>query len=64
MSPEPREYRRTPADCVTVAASIHADCAAELRAFRARHNLTTSGAVHHLLREALGLDPLQPLNRP
>lgn len=60
--PHPDPYRRRPAGTTTVAASIHGDCAAELRAFFAKHELTTSGGVHHLLRVALGLEPLSPLN--
>jgi hypothetical protein len=55
-------YQRARVGSTTVAASIHEDCAAELRAFCAKHELTNSGAIHHLLRVALGLPPLSDLN--
>jgi hypothetical protein len=44
----------------TVVASVHADCAAALEQFRRQHpGLSRSGAVHHLLRLALKLEPFE-----
>ncbi len=45
----------------SVYAGIHYDCHLALEAFKTDHKLTTSGAVHHLLRQALQLPPLCPL---
>lgn len=46
----------------TVVAAIHRDAFEALEAFREAHNLTRSGAAHHLLRVALQLPPLEPFN--
>lgn len=45
-----------------VYASIHSDTRDRLEHFRTLHGLTVSGAVHHLLRLQLGLQPLRPLD--
>jgi hypothetical protein len=42
--------------------TIHTDCYLQLRQFMDAHNLSASGAVHHLLRERLNLQPLPPFN--
>lgn len=62
MTIKPRRYSRNTSGCQPIASHIHADVATELRAFTARHQLTQSGAIHHLLRIALGLQPLQDLD--
>ena len=62
MTDKPRRYSRNTGGCQPIASHIHADVATELRAFTARHRLTTSGAIHHLLRIALNLPPLQDLD--
>lgn len=59
---KPRRYGTRGTGNTTVMSNIHPDCAAELRAFAAKHQLTTSGAVHHLLRIALNLPPLENLD--
>jgi hypothetical protein len=41
---------------------VHRDVNDALEAFRRQHGLTRSGAAHHLLRQALGLEPLENLN--
>lgn len=42
--------------------SVHRDTKEALDAFRQRHGLTNSGAIHHLLRLQLGLPPLRNLS--
>jgi hypothetical protein len=42
--------------------TIHSDCYLQLRQFMEQHNLTASGAVHHLLRERFNLQPLPPFS--
>ena len=41
---------------------VHSDVYLRVRALMERHNISASGAVHHLLRERFGLDPLPPLD--
>ena len=41
---------------------VYGDCHQQLRELMARHNLSASGAAHHLMRLGAGLDPLPPLN--
>lgn len=48
--------------CFPIYASIHGDTRDQLEHFRTIHGLTVSGAVHHLLRLQLGLQPLRPLH--
>jgi hypothetical protein len=62
MPRNPRPYQRPHVGTTTVAASVHADCYMALRAYCDEHQLTNSGAIHHLLRVALELPPLSDLN--
>ena len=57
-----RAYGLRKAGKRTVVASVHRDVNDALEAFRRQHGLTRSGAAHHLLRQALGLEPLENLN--
>ena len=41
---------------------VYGDCHQQLRELMERHNLSASGAAHHLMRLGAGLDPLPPLN--
>lgn len=41
--------------------AIHPDTHEQLEEFKARTGLTTSGAVHHILRKHFGLPPLRSL---
>ena len=40
---------------------VYADCHRKLRELMERHNLSASGAAHHLMRLGAGLAPLPPL---
>jgi hypothetical protein len=40
---------------------VYADCHRKLRELMERHNLSASGAAHHLMRLGAGLNPLPPL---
>ena len=40
---------------------VYADCHRKLRELMERHNLSASGAAHHLMRLGAGLSPLPPL---
>jgi hypothetical protein len=40
---------------------VYADCHRKLRELMQRHNLSASGAAHHLIRLGAGLPPLPPL---
>ena len=40
---------------------VYADCHRKLRELMERHNLSASGAAHHLMRLGAGLPPLPPL---
>jgi hypothetical protein len=62
MSGSTRRYQRHRTGTTTVYASVHADCYMALCAFSDEHQLTNSGAIHHLLRVALELPPLSDLN--
>jgi hypothetical protein len=57
-----RRYAPNKPGGITVGAHLHRDAADAVHSFAARHGITRSGAIHHLVRIALGLDPLQPLN--
>jgi hypothetical protein len=40
---------------------VHSDVYRQVRALSAEHQLSLSGAAHHLLRLGAGLEPLLPL---
>ena len=40
---------------------VYGDCHRKLRELMERHNLSASGAAHHLMRLGAGLAPLPPL---
>jgi hypothetical protein len=40
---------------------VYSDCHRKLRELMERHNLSASGAAHHLMRLGAGLAPLPPL---
>ena len=42
---------------------VYGDCHQQLRALMERHNLSASGAAHHLMRLGAGLNPLPPLDQ-
>jgi hypothetical protein len=42
---------------------VYGDCHQRLRELMERHNLSASGAAHHLMRLGAGLDPLPPLDQ-
>ena len=42
---------------------VRTDVYLRVREVMERHNLSASGAVHHLLRERLGLPPLPPFDQ-
>jgi len=50
------------ADPLVVAVHLRADAAEAVQAIASRHNLSCSGAAHHLIRLGAGLPPLPPLN--
>jgi hypothetical protein len=41
---------------------VYSDCHRKLRDLMDRHNLSASGAAHHLMRLGAGLSPLPPLD--
>lgn len=43
-------------------ACVRPDVWAVIEQLRTEHDLTISGAAHHLMRLGAGLDPLPPLN--
>jgi hypothetical protein len=43
---------------------VYDDCYRKLQALMERHNLSASGAAHHLMRLGAGLPPLPPLDQP
>ena len=43
---------------------VYGDCHRKLRELMERHNLSASGAAHHLMRLGAGLNPLPPLQTP
>lgn len=61
-STSPKPYGTRRAGRHVVMTTIHSDCYLALRSFMDTHNLTASGAVHHLLRERFNLQPLPPFN--
>jgi hypothetical protein len=42
---------------------VYSDCHRKLRELMERHNLSASGAAHHLMRLGAGLPPLPPLDQ-
>ena len=42
---------------------VYGDCHRKLRELMERHNLSASGAAHHLMRLGAGLAPLPPLDQ-
>ena len=42
---------------------VYSDCHRKLRDLMDRHNLSASGAAHHLMRLGAGLPPLPPLDQ-
>ena len=42
---------------------VYGDCHQRLQELMERHNLSASGAAHHLMRLGAGLDPLPPLDQ-
>ena len=54
--------QRLGAGAVVVMVSLRPDAAAAVLDLVRRHNLSRSGAAHHLIRLGAGLDPLPPLN--
>lgn len=61
-STTPNPYGTRRAGRHVVMTTIHTDCYLQLRQFMDAHNLSASGAVHHLLRERFNLQPLPPFN--
>lgn len=62
----PRSYGERPTigqDRHYVQVMVYGDCHQKLRELMARHNLSASGAAHHLMRLGAGLAPLPPLDR-
>jgi hypothetical protein len=62
MAERPRAYGRPQprtAGRITVETSLRADAYEGVQAVMERHNITASGAVHHLVRIALGIKPLE-----
>jgi hypothetical protein len=60
QSPEskPRPYRRYYGPRRIVAVSLHLDAWTAVQATMRAHGLSASGAVHHLVRSACGLEAL------
>lgn len=46
----------------TIAAHVYDDVVAAVDAYARAHGLQRSGAVHHLLRLSLDLDPIRPVH--
>lgn len=58
-----RRYGSRRAGRHVVMTHLHSDCHAALQAFMERHQLSASGAVHHLLRRQFGLPFLPPFDQ-
>ena len=56
--PQPRAEHGRHTLCVCV----HSDVYRQVRQLSAKHQLSLSGAAHHLLRLGAGLEPLLPLS--
>ena len=62
----PRSYGERPAISQNrhyLQVMVYGDCHQRLRELMERHNLSASGAAHHLMRLGAGLDPLPLLNQ-
>ena len=62
----PRSYGERPQisqDRHYVQVMVYGDCHQRLRELMERHNLSASGAAHHLMRLGAGLNPLPPLDQ-
>lgn len=62
----PRSYGERPSISQNrhyVQVMVYGDCHQRLRELMERHNLSASGAAHHLMRLGAGLDPLPPLDQ-
>ena len=62
----PRSYGERPSisqDRHYVQVMVYGDCHQQLRELMERHNLSSRGAAHHLMRLGAGLDPLPPLTQ-
>ena len=55
---KPKAYGRRRADSVHVNTVLRADAMQAVIAVMQTHNLTRSGAIHHLVRLGAGLPPL------
>jgi hypothetical protein len=64
MSSRPRSYGTRPAtaDRNYLQVCVRADVWAVVQQLREQHNLSISGAAHHLMRLGAGLPPLPPLD--
>jgi len=60
--PKPRPYGRRPAERPShhLMVCLHADALDAVRRVMREHNLSKSGAVHHLVRLGAGLSSLLP----
>jgi hypothetical protein len=64
MDDKPRSYgrRKVAAGRNYLQVCVHDDVWAVVQRLREDHNLSTSGAAHHLMRLGAGLPPLPPLD--
>lgn len=63
----PRRYGEQPrseAGRHFIQTQVRTDVYLQVRELMEARNLSASGAVHHLLRERLGLPPLPPFDQP
>ena len=66
MSSRPRRYGEQPRSVAGrhfIQTQVRTDVYLRVREVMERHNLSASGAVHHLLRERFGLPPLPPFDQ-
>jgi len=62
----PRRYGEQPRSLAGrhfIQTQVRTDVFLRIREVMERHNISASGAVHHLLRERLGLPPLPPFDQ-
>lgn len=57
------QQQPAPDDGHYLQSKVRSDVWAALQELRQQHDLTISGAAHHLMRLGAGLDPLPPLNQ-
>jgi hypothetical protein len=64
MDDKPRSYgrRKAAAGRNYLQVCVHDDVWAVVQRLREQHNLSISGAAHHLMRLGAGLPPLPPLD--